>query len=114
MRRANRPIALVLLTMAVLCSPAGVCVIDGMAGAVQAAPPTPGHACGKSVEGTFLAASEDSCCSEQPTGFVTVIRFTLEKHAAAPALEFDVAPAASTRLVSFRAVERRTPLVLRI
>lgn len=114
MGRANRPIAIALLLMAVLCSPAGVCAIDGMAATAQAAAQEHAHACCRSVDGTFLSASDGSCCSEPRTGFVTVVRFTLQKHAAAPALEFDLRPAAPTRFVPFRDVERRTPLVLRI
>jgi hypothetical protein len=114
MHHASRPVALVLLVMAVLCGPAGVCVIDGIARTVEAAPTAPAHACGKSMGGTFFAASEEACCSEQPTGFVTLFRFTLQKQAAAPALEFDLAPAVPVRPVSFRAGARRTPLVLRI
>ena len=119
MGRASQPIAFVLLLMAVLCSPVGVCLIGGMAGTVQAAPtqaaPTAhAHACGKSMGGTFFAASEESCCSEQPTGFVTVLRFTLQKQAASAVVEIDLAPVAPILLVSSRAGERRTPLVLRI
>ncbi len=44
MRRASRPIALVLLVMAVLCSPARVCVIYGMVGTMQ---PRAGGACAR-------------------------------------------------------------------
>jgi hypothetical protein len=114
MRRARRSIALLLLATAVLCSPAGVCVIDGVAATVQAKAPAHAHACCKTADGPFLAASDVSCCSEPRTGFVHVFRFTLEKHAAVLALEFDLTPAAPARFVSFPDVERRAPLVLRI
>ena len=112
MRRANRPIAIVLLLTAVLCSPAGVCAIEAMAPTV----PTPAHAhaCCKSVDRTFLAASDGSCCREPRSGFVHVFRFTLQKHAVVLALEFDLRPAGPARLASFRPVERRAPRVLRI
>lgn len=114
MRRANRPVALALLLMAVLCSPAGVCAIDAMAATGQAAASTHAHACCKSGDGTFLAASDDPCCAESRSGFVHVFRFTLQKHVATLPLEFDLRPAAPTRLLAFCAVERRAPLVLRI
>ena len=113
MRSVHRPIALVLLFMAVLCSPAGVCVIDGVA-ATDKASPAHAHACCKPGDGPFLAARDGSCCSEPGTGFVHVFRFTLEKQVEAPALAFDLAPAPPARLLSFPEVERRAPLVLRI
>ena len=114
MRRASRLIAVALLFLAVLCSPAGVCALDGMAAAAQAAAPAHAHTCCKSGKGPFLAASDGRCCSLPRTGFVTVLRFTLQKQATALAPGFALGPPAPARLVSFRAVAKRTPLVLRI
>ena len=113
MRRAHRPIALLLLLMAVLCSPAGVCLIEGMA-AAEAATPAHGHACCKSVDGTFLAAGDDSCCSEQPTGFVHVFRFTLHRQAPSPMLDLVESWMPKTFVTERVAFDRRAPLVLRI
>ena len=114
MRRVNRPIAVALLLMAVLCSPAGMCVIDGMAAPVQAAAPTHAHACCRSTDGTFLAASDGSCCSEPRTGFVNVFRFTLHRQAL-PSLP-DIAEGwmPKTFVADRIAFDRRAPLVLRI
>ena len=114
MGRANRPLALVLLLMAVLCSPAGVCVIEGVVGTVQAAAPAHAHSCCKNVEGTLLTASDGSCCTEPRTGFVNVFRFMLQKQA--PSLALDIAHGCVPRaLVTDRmAFDRRAPLVLRI
>jgi hypothetical protein len=99
--------------MAVLCSPAGVCVIDGVAATVQTTAPAHAHACCKSADGTFLSARDGSCCSEPRIGFVHVFRFTLEKQTAVVALECGLTPAAPARFVSFPD-ERRAPIVLRI
>ena len=118
MRRVNRPVALALLLMAVLCSPAGVCMVNGLAATVQAQVPAPAHghahACCKSGPRTVVVASEGACCSETRTGFVGVFRFTLQKHVAALAPQNDLRPAAPVRLLAFHPVEKRTPLVLRI
>lgn len=115
MRRASRPISVALLLMAVLCSPAGVCLIDGMAATVQSAAPAHAHACGsKSGDGTFLAASEDSCCTEPQTGFVNVFRFTLQKQALPPILDFARGWVPTPYVMDPVAWDRRVPLVLRI
>jgi hypothetical protein len=115
MRRTSKPIALFLLSMAVLCTPAGVCVIDGVAATtVQAAAPAHAHACCKNVEGTVLTANDDSCCSESRGAFVAVLRFMLEKQAAPFAFEFEVTPVWPTHHASFRIADRRPPFVLRI
>ena len=114
MVRANRSLAVALLFMAVLCSPAGVCVIDGMAATVQADQPAHAHACCKEADGTFLTASDGTCCSEPRTGFLNVLRFALEKQAPPPAV---VTSAGWTRKVPapvLLAFGRRAPLVLRI
>lgn len=115
MRRTSKPIALFLLAMAVLCSPAGVCVIDGVAAtAVQAAAPAHAHACDKSGDGAFLVASDGSCCSESRAGFLNVFRFTLHKQAPPAILTVAAGwmpkPAVTDRIV----FDRRAPLVLRI
>ena len=114
MRRANRPIALVLLLMAVLCSPAGVCAIDGIAATVQAATPAHAHACCKSGDGTFLAASDGSCCSEPRTGFVNVVRFALQKQVVHPSLIVAVDWSPRTFVTDADGFGRSAPLVLRI
>ena len=114
MRRANRPIVLVLLLMAVLCSPAGVCMIDGVAATVQDAAPAHVHACGKSTDGTFLAASDGSCCSEPRTGFVNVFRFTLHKQALPSLLDIAEGWMPKAFFAVRVAFDRRAPLVLRI
>jgi len=114
MRRANRPIAVVLLVMAVLCSPAGVCAIDGMAASVQAGAPAHAHACCKSGDGTFLAASDGSCCSEPRTGFVNVFRFTLHKQALPSLLDIAEGWVPKSFVTDRVAFDRRAPLVLRI
>ena len=115
MRRAHRPIALVLLLMAVLCSPAGGCVIDATAATVKNATPAHAHACCKSVRGTLLAAGDGSCCSKRRTGFLNVFRFTLQKPALPSIL--DIAEGwMPTTLVTDRVGFDRgwAPLVLRI
>jgi hypothetical protein len=114
MRRASRPIALLLLFMAVLCSPAGVCVIDGVAASVQATAPAHAHACCKSVDGPFLSARDSSCCSEPRTGFVNVFRFTLHRHALPAVLSVAEGWTPKTFVVDRVAVDRRAPLVLRV
>jgi len=121
MQRANRPTALVLLLMAVLCSPAGVCVIDGMAATVQAAAPAHAaaptahaHACCKSGNGTFLAANDGPCCSERRTGFVNVFRFTLHKQALPAILDLAQGWLPKTFVTDRVAFARRAPVVLRI
>src|SRR5688500_7869150 len=86
MRRANRPLALALLLMAMVCSPAGVCVIDGVAATVQADQPAHAHACCTKAEGTILTASDGTCCSEAGNGFVNVVRFALHRHVVQPSL----------------------------
>jgi hypothetical protein len=116
MRRAHRLIAVALLFVAVLCSPAGVCMVNGLTATVQAPAPAQAHAhaCCQSGPGTFLAASDSACCSETRSGFVGVFRFTLHKHVAAVTPRYDLRPAVLARLLSFHPVEKRTPLVLRI
>jgi hypothetical protein len=114
MGRANRPIALVLLVTGVVCSPAGVCVIDGMAATVQTAAPAHVPACCKSAEGTFLAASDSSCCSEPRTGFVNVFRFTLHKQALPSLLDIAEGWVPKSFVTDRVAFDRRAPLVLRI
>lgn len=108
----RRPIALALLVVAVVCSPAGVCLIDGMA----AAPPAsaPGHACCSQAKGTMLVASNDACCSMPRDGFVNVLRFALQEEAPALAVDFRLAAPTPLRLAAFPAVTIRPPLVLRI
>jgi len=110
---ARRRLTAILLTLtAVLCSPAGVCAIEGVAATVQ--PAAHGHACSQSTDKTFLDRNDDSCCSEPRSGFVTVLRFTLQKQASAVPITFDLGPALSMCSVTFRANDRRPPLVLRI
>jgi hypothetical protein len=114
MRRANRPVALALLLMAVLCSPAGVCAIDAMAATGPVAAPTHAHTCCKSGDGTFLAAGDGACCAESRSGFVHVFRFTLHKQAVAPILDVAVGWMPKTFVTDRVALDRRAPLVLRI
>ena len=115
MRRVNRPIALVLLLMAVLCSPAGVCAIDATAATVQDATPAHAHACCKSVNGTFLAARDGSCCSEPRTGFLNVFRFTLQKQALPSILDLADGWLPKMLVTDRVGFDRRgAPLVLRI
>jgi hypothetical protein len=114
MPRTSKPIAVFLLAMAVLCSPAGVCVIDGMAATVQTAAPAHAHACCKSGDGAFLVASDGTCCSESRAGFLNVFRFSLERQTTLLALEPGLVSAAPARSVKLPDVERRAPLVLRI
>jgi len=115
MRRANRPLAVALLFMAVLCSPAGVCVVDGMAATVQTAELAHGHACGKSVDGgTFLTASDGTCCDEPRNGFVNVFRFTLQKQVAQPSLIVATDWTSRTLVTDVSGFGRAAPLVLRI
>jgi hypothetical protein len=113
--RANRPIALVLLFMAVLCSPAGVCVIDGLATTAQASAPAHAHACCDPGEGTFLAAGDGPCCSDPRSGFVNVFRFTLHKEALTSTLDAAGGWVPKTFVTDRLAFDRRrAPLVLRI
>ena len=108
----RRALALVLLVVAVVCSPAGVCLIDGMAAAPPAA--APGHACCSPARGTMLVASNDACCSMPRDGFVNVLRFALPGQAIAVAVDFHLAAETPLRLTASPAVTIRPPLVLRI
>ena len=115
MRRAHRPIALVLLLMAVLCSPAGVCAIDATAATLQHAAPAHAHACCKSVNGTLLAAHARSCCSKPRAGFLSVFRFTLQKQALPSILDIAEGWMPKTLVTDGAGFDRRwAPLVLRI
>ena len=108
----RRLFALVLLLIAVACSPAGVCMIRGLAAASPAA--AHGHACCASAKRTVIVASEASCCSMPRAGFVNVARFMLETQPATMAVESRLVPSAAARLVARHAVPIRPPLVLRI
>jgi hypothetical protein len=114
MRRVNRPIALVLLLMAVLCSPVGACVVEGVAATIQDATPAHPHACCKPAGRTYLTASNGSCCAEPRTGFVHVFRFTLQKQALPASLDLAATWMPRTVLAEWVPFDRRAPLVLRI
>jgi len=114
MRRANRPLALALLLIAVVCSPAGVCLIDGVAAAGPASPASHAHACCASARRTVIVASETSCCSMPRAGFVNVARFTVAHDAPTVSLGFALAASIPSRSAAFPAVTIRPPLVLRI
>lgn len=114
MRPANRTLAVALLFMAVLCSPAGVCVVDGVVASVQAATPEHVHACCKKVERTVLTASDSSCCTEPRNGFVNVFRFTLQKQVAHPSLIVAKDWTARTIVIDVSGFGRAASPVLRI
>ena len=114
MRRANRPLALALLFVAVLCSPAGVCVVEAVAVSADAGAPVHAHACCKQGDGTTIAASNGSCCAEGQNGFINAFRFALQKSITAPS------PAVATNwtprpfVIDVSGFGRAAPLVLRI
>lgn len=111
MSRPHRPLALVLLFMAVLCSPAGVCVADAVVATAQAAEPA--HACGKQADGTSIASGA-ACCAEPRNGFVNVLRFTLPKQGGQPSLMAVAEWTTRTLVTHHPALVRLAPLVLRI
>jgi hypothetical protein len=114
MRSANRPTAVFLLLMAVLCSPAGVCVIDGFAAGVQASAPAHVHACCAQADGTFIGAHDASCCAEGRKGFVNVYRFLMQEQAAPSSFPVATSWTPPTFVVDVTGVGRAAPLVLRI
>lgn len=114
MRRANRPLALALLFVAVLCSPAGVCVVDAVAASAEASAPTHAHACCKRADGTTIAASNGSCCAEGQNGFINVFRFALQKSDTPPSLAVATGWTPRAFVVDVSGFGRAAPLVLRI
>lgn len=112
MRR--RPVALALLFLAVVCSPAGVCVVEGMAATVQAAEPPRAHACRKQAEATLIGASKGYCCTEGRKGFVNVSRFPLQEQAAPSSLAVATRWTPRAFVMDISGFGRAAPLVLRI
>jgi hypothetical protein len=112
MRRVGRPVALLLLVAAVLCSPAGVCALDAVAA------PAPedhrAHACCDPADGTFLTAHEGSCCSGPGTGFLNIARFMLQKDVLPPVAMTAEAWAGKAVASAPLTFDRRAPLILRI
>ena len=118
MRPANRFVALALLVIAVLWSPAGVCLLESVVATAHAAAPSHAtahaHSCCKAAKGTVLVAGDAPCCSMPRTGFVNVLRFTLQPQAPLLAVALGLAPPPPLRVAAFHAVTIRPPLVLRI
>ena len=100
--------------MAVLCSPAGICVADAAVAAAQAARPVHAHACCEEAAGPSIASSDGACCAEPQNGFVNVLRYTLQKQEAGPSLVTGAEWTSRILVTNHSALVRLAPLVLRI
>ena len=114
MRGSRQIVAVALLVMAVVCSPAGVCLVEGVVGTIQAHQATDAHAGCANARGLTVAASDTPCCDEPSGGFINGFRFALEKQTVQTPAFVSTAWPAPSLVANENGFSRAAPLVLRI